>query len=161
MSVLLHTFGQCTRFIPVQCYCSTINNSYLGRYVTPFMESNLLNWHPHESNDPPPPEKTRRRQRGRHDFNLSSLSLSLSARKNENETKTTLAGRAGARFFLRAGDFGELKLQGCARGTPASFFTAAAHDLTGPRDVTLKDRKPQAVIELVPGARASGVFPSR
>lgn len=89
------------------------------------------------------------------------LSLSLSARKNENETKTTLAGRAGARFFLRAGDFGELKLQGCARGTPASFFTAAAHDLTGPRDVTLKDRKPQAVIELVPGARASGVFPSR
>lgn len=91
----------------------------------------------------------------------SSLSLSLWARKNENETKTTRRPRRCTRFFLRAGNFGELKLQGCARGARASFFTAAAHDLTGPRDVTLKDRKPQAVIELVPGARVSGVFPSR
>lgn len=53
--------------------------------------------------------------------------LSFCATNNENETKTTLAGRrTGARSFLRAGNFGELKLQGCARGTPASFFTA--HD---------------------------------
>lgn len=91
----------------------------------------------------------------------SSSSHSLRQEKRKRNKNHACRPRRCARSFLRAGNFGELKLQGCARGARASFFTEAAHDLTGLRDVTLKDRKPQAVIELVPGARASGVFPSR
>lgn len=47
-------------------------------------------------------------------------------RKKVIEKRNKNRGRPppAVRFTLRAGEVGELKLQGCARGTPASFLAA-------------------------------------